>query len=688
MLPILSRFLTAAKILLLALCFISGSVFAQGPENTLVVVNEESFDSVSLANQYIHLRSIPACNVLYLSGIKTVKQFDDESTSTQLFDRQIRMPILEALKERGIEKQIDCIAYSAGFPTRVNFQREMKAYLKQSGKKYSIQLHAPWASITSLTYFHENAYSGSPDFLELDANDYAAVRPSKLMANPFKGSDATEFNAAMKSLQAVDYASASKALLGLARKHPLQMSVIYQLARCFSFLSEKKKAITTLRHALSNGFAYRSILEKDPAFRELRSDARFKAILSQMADLPEGVSPTRSFSSRHFWARNGWPNGTRSQGEKYVLSAVLAVTGKNQSTLQNSVARLESSFKADGTKPKGHVYFADHKDPRSRTRKAQFPFAVKELRSIGREASIGSDKLPKKNTRVIGATLGSPVLDWKACGSTFLPGAICDNFTSYGGWWQKTGQTQLSEFLDAGAAGASGTVYEPFTIPPKIPTARWHAHYARGSTLAESYYQSVSGPFQTLLVGDPLCCPYGNFPKFTVEGIEPGANLNQDFELRVNLEDNSLGVRRYELYYDGVFLSKVTDPKKIKVAVDGMNDGYHEIRIVAVADTPVANRSTQRLDFVVDRSGQNVALSAASTKIRLGQPLELKVESSSEEKLEIRQNSRVIATIGSGKSLSIPASRLGQGKCELLAVVVRENGTLVRSMPLDIEILP
>ena len=109
-----------------------------------------------------------------------------------------------------------------------------------------------------------------------------------------------------------------------------------------------------------------------------------------MENLPDGLTTTRSFSGQNYWAKNGWANGTQDQGERYLLSSLLAVTGKNQSTLKASLDRLKSSVAADGTAPKGNVYFADHNDPRSRTRKNQFSFAAVELKSLGRSASIGS----------------------------------------------------------------------------------------------------------------------------------------------------------------------------------------------------------------------------------------------------------------------------------------------------------
>ena len=677
-----------ARIVSVVLLFlVCGVLNAQGPENTLVVVNEESQDSLAVANLYIDLRDIPATNVVYLSGIRTSAKFGPESSSSKAFRSQILDPILKAMKERGIENQIDCIAYSAGFPTRINFQPEMNRYLKRAGKKYSIQLHAPWASITSLTYFHLNAFSGSPNFLELDANRYSAIRPTKITANPFSGDDAATYSAALKSATGGDYEAASKSLLELARKHPLQMAVVYSLARVFAVEGKHEKAILALRHAMENGFSLRSALVKDKAFEKLRSRDEFKELVNQMEDLPAGVLGTRAFSGSHYWAKNGWPNGTSDQGERYILSSVLAVTGVNQSSLSDSLARLRSSVKADGSAPEGMVYFADHKDPRSRTRSRQFPFAAQELETLGREVVVGKDIYPKNNKAVIGVTLGSPVLDWKKSKSRFLPGAICDNFTSYGGWWEKKGQTQLSEFLDAGAAGACGTVYEPYTIPAKIPNARWHAHYARGATLAESFYQSVSGPFQLLLVGDPLCCPFGRFPDFEIKGLADGETVTGDFVLRVDPSPNSPEVERYEIFYDGVFLDVVPNPDQIAVATDTMSDGRHELRIVAISDSPIPKKRSKKLGIVLDDKDHRVTLKIEDSLCQLGGEIIGKVTSSfSDSQIEVRHNMRKLATVKSGGTFRIPCGQVGLGRSKLQAVVIRDQQQVVRSSEVLVEV--
>ena len=507
----------------------------------------------------------------------------------------------------------------------------------------------------------------------------------KVLANPFSGADATKYSTAIRQTNSGDYQAAIKSLTELTKKHPQQTSVIYSLARCLALNGQKDKAIAALQRVKSLGFAHRSVITKDAAFIALKSNPAFKQIVNQMEDLPDGLTTTRSFSGQNYWAKNGWANGTQDQGERYLLSSVLAVTGKNQSTLQASLDRLKSSVAADGTAPKGNVYFADHKDPRSRTRKNQFSFAAAELKSLGRSASIGSAIYPKNDSRVIGVTMGSAKPKWPASKSEFLPGAICDNFTSYGAWWEKTGQTQISEFLDAGAAGASGTIYEPYTIAAKIPTARWHAHYARGTTLAESYYQSVTGPFQLLLVGDPLCCPFGKFPEFKITGLKDKDTVTKDFVLKFEPQAGSPSIKHFELFYDDIFLSRVTS-NKIKIAIDDISAGYHEIRIVGVSDAPIVRKRSQKLGFTVNKGDISINLHLENPECILGQVLRAKVDSSTDGQVLIQQNRRTIASVQSGESFEIPTAVLGAGETTLQAIVVLPENQTIKGEPVSVSL--
>jgi len=121
--------------------------------------------------------------------------------------------------------------------------------------------------------------------------------------------------------------------------------------------------------------------------------------------------------------------------------------------------------------------------------------------------------------------VGKSDFNWPASGSTILPGAICEHLTSLGGVMvENGGQTPLSEFIRNGAAGASGTVTEPYAIQAKFPDPFLHVHYVKGCTLAEAFYQSVRGPYQLLIVGDPLCRPWARIPQVTSRASSPATS--------------------------------------------------------------------------------------------------------------------------------------------------------------------
>ena len=663
--------------------------FAQGPENTLVVVNADSPDSLAVANCYINQRDIPATNVVYLEKIPRATT-SRQSTSSSKFENKILRPIFDAMSQRGIENQIECITYSASFPTRINIKSQIDTHLEQTGKRSSKLLHAPWASITSITYFHRNAFGERPDFFDLKANNFANPQKMKVLANPFSKKDSSHFTAATEAVQAGNIDSAIRTLTKLAKTHPDQLSVIYSLARCHALKGNQKKALAGLQRVKEIGFASKSLLTSDEAFSELKNTPSFREIIDSMEDLPDGSSPSRSFSAGKFWAKNGWANGDAQQGERYILSSVLAIVEKNASTLEESLATLRSSAAVDGTNPNGDVYFADHKDVRSRVRKRQFESTKKELESLDRTAIIGSSITPLGNSNIVGATLDSSKIDWQKSGSRLVPGAICDNLTSYGGLWGKSFQTQLSEYLDAGAAGASGTICEPYAVAAKFPSARWHAHYARGCTLAESFFQSVAGPSQLLLGGDPLCCPFGKFPDFKITGIQDGGTVTRDFILKFPQQTKSPAIKHFEIFYDGVFLTTVVNTNKIKIATDATSDGFHEIRIVGVADSPIANRRSKKIGFVLQRNGHSISLNIGNPKGRLGTSLQAKVVSSVGNKIKIQQNSRTITTItnvASGNVFSIPTSSLGLGKTTLQAIATLPNGATVKSQPVSVSLV-
>jgi uncharacterized protein (TIGR03790 family) len=97
-----------------------------------------------------------------------------------------------------------------------------------------------------------------------------------------------------------------------------------------------------------------------------------------------------------------------------------------------------------------------------------------------------------------------------AATNTYLPGAVGDHLTSYGGLLPDgLGQMTVLDWLQAGVTGSYGTVVEPCAFVEKFPRASvMVTRYQRGDTLIEAYWKSVQWPGEGLFVGEPLARPF------------------------------------------------------------------------------------------------------------------------------------------------------------------------------------
>lgn len=654
-------------------------------ENLMVVVNAASTDSLAVANEYIFLRDIPRSNVVYLDNVSIIERIDGETTNSANFKKEILDPVLAAIEKRGLAGRINCIVYSAGFPTRVNVHAEMLKYLKNMDLEYNIQRHAPWCSITSLTFFNENAFSSNPEFFNLKANRYASPETKNILSNPFSGTTAAEFRRAVNSFKENDYSEALDLFNRLADEFPTQAAIHYCLAKCHAERGDSDEAAASLDRCIQLGWAFRSFVKSDPSFKNVIEKTSIKKCLRKMLDLPTDQRLSRHIKPNDYWGKNGWINGSKSQGQQYILSTMLAVTGENGSTLNQALKQIQSSCKADGSHPRGKFFFSKNKDVRSTIRHSQFAFAAKELSQMGFDVEVSNQLFPKNETRVLGATLGSPTIDWGKSNSQFVGGALCDNLTSFGAWWAKSGQTKITDYLNAGAAGASGAVYEPYAIPAKFPNANLQVHYARGSTMAEAFYQSVDSPFQLLIVGDPVCCPFGKFPKFSVKGIKNRSVQTEDITLSLTESPDSPPIASFDFLIDGKFIKSKTRSGQVSISIEELSEGYHEMRILAVSNSLLKTTKTKKIEFWIRKSGFKLTIEVNQNKLASNKLLEISSSSQTDKPIEIRQNSRVIGQVRNGKPLKIKASLLGLGRFNVQGYVSLEN-ELIASVPTEIEV--
>lgn len=103
--------------------------------------------------------------------------------------------------------------------------------------------------------------------------------------------------------------------------------------------------------------------------------------------------------------------------------------------------------------------------------------------------------------------------------NTFLPGAVADHLTSFGGQIPTSGQMSAFEFIKGGATGSFGTVVEPCAYQQKFPDPSvLIPSYFGGSTLIEAYWRSVLWPAEGIFIGEPLARPFGQGFRSRFEG--------------------------------------------------------------------------------------------------------------------------------------------------------------------------
>ena len=132
-------------------------------------------------------------------------------------------------------------------------------------------------------------------------------------------------------------------------------------------------------------------------------------------------------------------------GRRYLLAMMLGATVEHGNTLEEVLDYLRRSATADGTHPRGTIYYLQNGDVRSKARHDGFPAAVRRLKELGVAAEIVNGVLPADKDDVQGLMVGAAYFDWKSSHCTIRPGAICEHFTSFGGELSgDSGQAQLS----------------------------------------------------------------------------------------------------------------------------------------------------------------------------------------------------------------------------------------------------
>ena len=230
-------------------------------------------------------------------------------------------------------------------------------------------------------------------------------------------------------------------------------------------------------------------------------------------------------------------------------------------SLDEAKAVVDHGVASDGTFPTQTVILGESTDPFRNVRYLNFDDTIFSVR-LRTNYSILQTNLdsPLGLSNMLGYQNGH--YQFAISPNAFVPGAMADSLTSYGGViFGPNDHTTLLALINASASGSYGTVVEPCNYLAKFPAPQNYFYQARGFSLAECYYQSVTNPYQGLLVGEPLAAPFAKQPTASWNSLPYNARLIgvTNLSLQVAGSDIQHPVQQVDLFLDGTFLQTVTN---------------------------------------------------------------------------------------------------------------------------------
>lgn len=229
------------------------------------------------------------------------------------------------------------------------------------------------------------------------------------------------------------------------------------------------------------------------------------------------------------------------------------------SNLADAKAIVDRGVAGDFSFPTQTAYLAKSFDTARNIRYFSFDNAIFNTRLQGNYSLIATNaSSPNGLGTMLGFQIG--VQTFPVSGS-FVPGALADNLTSYGGDFFVSDHTGVMSLLNAGATACYGTAIEPCAYEEKFPSPLVYFYQSRGFTAAECYYQSVTNPYQGVLVGEPLTAPFALPASGAWDDLPDGALLSgtTNLGLTFNAPDASRPIQQVDLFVDGTFFQTVTN---------------------------------------------------------------------------------------------------------------------------------
>jgi uncharacterized protein (TIGR03790 family) len=291
-------------------------------------------------------------------------------------------------------------------------------------------------------------------------------------------------------------------------------------------------------------------------------------------------------------------------------------------SLPEAKAIVDQGVASDNTFPTQIVILGHSSDFARNIRYVTFDNAIFNTRLRSNYSMVQSNSdTPLGLSNLLGYQNG--LYQFTISSNTFIPGAMADSLTSYGGViFGPNDQTTLLTFINSGASGSYGTVVEPCAYLEKFPSPQDYFYQARGFSLAESYYMSLTNPHQGLIVGEPLAAPFAQLPGISWTSLPANAVLSGSTNLSLLATGSDIRhpVQQVDIFLDGDFLQTITNipPRTnniLYVTINGFSTNY--IVPAAASISSVVSNLVLRLNQTAFSSSTKVVASAHGDRIEL-----------------------------------------------------------------------
>jgi hypothetical protein len=208
--------------------------------------------------------------------------------------------------------------------------------------------------------------------------------------------------------------------------------------------------------------------------------------------------------------------------------------------------------------------------------------------------------------------------------------------------------------------------------------------------LAEAFYQSILQPYQLLIVGDPLARPFAQFAEVGLEAPDAGKPWSGAVRVTPAVTPaEGASIRTVELWVDGQHVASGAMHEPIPWDTRSVEDGSHELRLVAVEDSVIETRSVFRTTIDVFNGDRRIEVGQYARDVEYGAAIAVSGQARGAARVELLRGHQVLGAteVKDGRwSLVASSTDIGMGVVPVVVRAVYPDGHAVRSEPVEITV--